>query len=259
LKATSVSEKSALDQFTATLEVEKEMKRAQFLMLVRAKNLLTPAQQEKLRAIVESQPPKGKKPPTESGTTDVRQELNARMQKVQAEVDRWRREGRDPGPILELMKTFGDQMQAGQFPDAKETLQRALERLAARSISKSDPSVTQEQRDKARATVDAANTKLREKVASILTPEQKALIAKVNEAYQATVDEIGVVYEEKYASIKADPAARQRVQQEKNQDTEDHFLHKLDTLLTPAQRDAMTKAAEEEQRRADASPKKTAK
>jgi hypothetical protein len=131
LKATSVSEKSALDQFTATLEVEKEMKRAQFLMLVRAKNLLTPVQQEKLRAIVESQPPKGKKTPTESGTTDVRQELNARMQKVQAEVDRWRREGRDPGPILELMKTFGDQMQAGQFPDAKETLQRALERLKA--------------------------------------------------------------------------------------------------------------------------------
>lgn len=133
VKGASVSEQTALDQFTATLEAEKEMKRAQFLMLVRAKNLLTPAQQEKLRAIVESQPPKssGKKPASESGTTDVRQELNARMQKVQAEVDRWRREGRDPGPIVELMKTFGDQMQAGQFPEAKETLQRALERLNA--------------------------------------------------------------------------------------------------------------------------------
>jgi len=133
LKDSSVSEQAALDQFTATLEAEKEMKRAQFLMLIRAKNLLTPAQQEKLRAIVESQPPKGnvKKPPTEGGPPDVRQELNARMQKVQAEVDRWRREGRDPGPILELMKTFGDQMQAGQMPEAKETLQRALERLNA--------------------------------------------------------------------------------------------------------------------------------
>jgi len=130
---------------------------------------------------------------------------------------------------------------------------------AARSISKNDPSVTQEQRDKARAAVDAANTRLREKVAAILTPEQKALIAKVNAAYQATLDEIGTVYEEKFASIKADPAARQRVQQEKNQDTEDHFLHKLDTLLTPAQKDAMTKAAEEEQRRGAASPKKPVK
>jgi hypothetical protein len=133
VKGNSISEQTALEQFTATLEAEKEMKRAQFLMLVRAKNLLTSTQQEKLRAIVESQPPKssGKKPASEGGTTDVRQELNARMQKVQAEVDRWRREGRDPGPIVELMKTFGDQMQAGQFPEAKETLQRALERLNA--------------------------------------------------------------------------------------------------------------------------------
>ena len=132
LKASSVPEQMALDQFTALLEAEKEMKRAQFLMLVRAKNLLTPAQQEKLRTIVESQPPKGgKKPSSEGSPKDVREELNARMQKVQTEVDRWRREGRDPGPIVELMKTFGDQMQAGQFPDAKETLQRALDRLNA--------------------------------------------------------------------------------------------------------------------------------
>ncbi|HSI12808.1 MAG TPA: hypothetical protein VK961_12235 [Chthoniobacter sp.] len=133
VKGASIPEQTALDQFTATLEAEKEMKRAQFLMLIRAKNLLTPLQLAKLRAIVESQPPKGsgKKPTSESGQPDVRQELNARMLKVQAEVDRWRREGRDPGPILELMKTFGDQMQAGQMPEAKETLQRALERLNA--------------------------------------------------------------------------------------------------------------------------------
>jgi len=131
IKAASIPEQAAMDQFTATLEAEKEMKRAQFLMLIRAKNLLTPLQQEKLRGIVESQPPKGsgKKSPATGNAPDVRQELNARMQKVQAGVDRWRKEGRDPGPIVELMKTFGDQMQAGQFPEAKETLQRALDRL----------------------------------------------------------------------------------------------------------------------------------
>jgi len=133
LKSSSVSEETSLDQFKATLEAENEIKRAQFLMLIRAKNLLTPTQQEKLRAIVESQPTKesGKKLPSDGGPKDVRQELNARMQKVQAGVDRWRREGRDPEPILELMKTFGDQMQAGRLPEAKETLQRADERLNA--------------------------------------------------------------------------------------------------------------------------------
>src|SRR5262249_21646203 len=82
---------------------------------------------------------------------------------------------------------------------------------AARSVSKNDPSVTQEQRDKARAVVEAASAKLRERVAGILTPEQTALIAKVNGAYQTSMEEIGTVYEEKFASVKADPAARQRL------------------------------------------------
>jgi hypothetical protein len=151
-------------------------------------------------------------------------------------------------------------------PDQQEKIAAARNEMAndeslkaARSISKNDPSVTQEQRDKARATLEAANAKLREKVVAILTPEQKALIEKVNAAYQAALDEVGTVYEEKFATIKADPAARKRVQDEKNQDTEDHFLHKLDTLLTPAQKDAMTKAAEEAQRRGAASPKKPVK
>lgn len=156
--------------------------------------------------------------------------------------------------ILQLTPEQQEQIAAARNEMAND---EALK--AARSISKSDPSVTQEQRDKARAAVDAANARLREKIASILTPDQKALIAKVNAAYQATIDEIGTVYEEKFASIKADPAARQRVQEEKSQDTEDHFLHKLDTLLTPAQKDAMTRAAEEEQRRSAAAPKKPAK
>jgi len=133
LKSAAIPEQAALDRFAAVLEAEKDIKRAQFIMLIRAKNLLTSGQQEKLRAIVRSQPQKnaaGKPSPTiESSRPDARQELNARMQKVQAGVERWRQEGRDPAPILELMKTFGDQMQAGQFPAAKETLQRAQERL----------------------------------------------------------------------------------------------------------------------------------
>jgi len=156
--------------------------------------------------------------------------------------------------ILQLTPAQQEQIAAARNEMANDEAGKA-----ARSISKNDPSVTQEQRDKARAVVEAANARLRERVAAILTPEQKALIARVNAAYQATVDEIGTVYEEKFASIKADPAARQRVQEEKSQDTEDHFLHKLDTLLTPAQKEAMTRAAEEEQHRAAAAPKKPAK
>lgn len=332
LKVPSIREEAALDRFAAVLEIEAEIKRAQFLMLLRAKNLLSPEQQEKLRVIVKNQPSKGplrKQVAAGSGSTDIRQELNARMQQVQVEVERWRREGRDPAPILALMNTFADQMQAEQFPGAKETLQLALERLdlpklaassggaegkskrpevgdypfwsvkkrgfvtqlapglnavlqltdaqkeqiaaardemsrdeavkAARGISKNDPAVTAEQREKARAVFDAASARLREKVDAILTPEQSALIAKINSAYATAVEEIATVYEAKSGAVKNDEAARKRMQEEKNQDTEDQFLHKLDTLLTPAQKDAMTRAAEDEQRRNAAAPKKPSK
>jgi len=133
LKASSIEEKTALDQFGVLLEAERDIKRAQFIMLVRAKNLLSPRQQEGLRAIAQTPPtkdPSRKQPPTSDGTRpDARQELNARMQQAQVRLERWREEGRDPAPILELMKLFGEQMQAGRISEAKATLQRAIERM----------------------------------------------------------------------------------------------------------------------------------
>ena len=61
--------------------------------------------------------------------------------------------------------------------------------------------------------------------------------------------------------MKADQAARRRIQEEKDQDTEEHFFHKLDGVLTAAQRETMDRAAEEEQQRSAkaASAKKPAK
>jgi hypothetical protein len=120
---------------------------------------------------------------------------------------------------------------------------------AARSISKSDPSVTAEQREKARAVLAAATARLHEKVVATLTPEQKGLIEKIDAAYAAAVEDTGIVYAEKFASVKADEAARRRIQEEKNQDIEEQFYHKLDGILTASQKDAMKLAADEEAQR----------
>lgn len=131
LGTSGLSETATMEKFSALLDIERELKRGQFAMLLKAKNQLTPEQQEKLRVIFRNQPRKGgDKPATTDGRpVDVRQELNNRMQKVLAGVERWRSEGRDPGPILELINTFGEQMQAGKFPDAKDTLNKAIEKL----------------------------------------------------------------------------------------------------------------------------------
>jgi len=127
---------------------------------------------------------------------------------------------------------------------------------AGRGLSKGDPSVTDEQRAKARAAMEAANAKLKERVATILTPAQNELIAKINKAYADTLEEIGTVYSEKFASTKGVEGARERVMQEKQQDTIDRFQSKLDAMLTPEQKSAMTRAAEEEQKRNAKAPEK---
>ena len=120
---------------------------------------------------------------------------------------------------------------------------------AARSLRKGDPNVTAEQRDKVKSALEAATTRLHDKINAILTPEQKALIEKINAAYATAVDDTGIVYADKFSTVKADEAARRRIQEEKNQDIEEQFLHKLDGLLTASQKEAMTRvAAEEEQR-----------
>jgi Spy/CpxP family protein refolding chaperone len=151
--------------------------------------------------------------------------------------------------------------QREQIAAAREEMANNEEVKAARGIPKSDLNVTAEQRDKARAVIEAAATRLHEKVAGILTPGQKELIEKINAAYASAVEDVGIVYADKFASVKADEAARRRIQDEKNQDTEEQFLHKLDGILTPSQKEAMTHAAEEEEQRNanDAAAKKPAK
>ena len=136
-----------------------------------------------------------------------------------------------------------------QIATAQEEMMNDAAVRAARGISKNDPTATTEQRDKARAALEAAAARMHEKVASILTTEQKALITKVNAAYAAATEDTGIVYADKCASIKADEAARKRIQEEKNHDIEEQFLHKLDGILSAEQRDAVARAGEEEAQR----------
>ena len=54
LQGATADETQVLDQVDRVLTLEREMKRAQMQLMVRIKNTLTPAQQEKLRALREA-------------------------------------------------------------------------------------------------------------------------------------------------------------------------------------------------------------
>ena len=145
---------------------------------------------------------------------------------------------------LELTDAQRDQIAAAQNDFNNDEAVKA-----SRALRKDDPSVTAEQRDKARAAMEAATTRLHEKVNGILTPEQRALVEKINAARAAAVEEVGIVYKDKFGTIKADEAARRRVMEEKNQDLAEGFLGKLDVLLSANKKEAMARAAAEEEQR----------
>jgi hypothetical protein len=136
--------------------------------------------------------------------------------------------------------------QKEQIAAAREEMANDEGVKAARSMSKFDPSVTAEQREKARAALDAATKKMRDKVDVTLTSDQKTLIEKINATFASAVEETGILYADRFASVKGDEAGRQRLQEEIKQATETQFREKLDRLLTANQKEAMTRAAAEE-------------
>ena len=58
LKQSKVDEKQAAAQLDKVLAAEREVKRAQLMLLIRIKNNLTPAQQTQLRELLEKSKPK---------------------------------------------------------------------------------------------------------------------------------------------------------------------------------------------------------
>jgi hypothetical protein len=113
----------------------------------------------------------------------------------------------------------------------------------ARGLSKTDPAVTADEREAARGAVEAANERMRRKVETILTVEQKALIENINGAYAAATQEVGGTYQIKVASAKIVGEERQRMQQQQRDEVDALFRRKLDEMLSAGQKSALAGAA----------------
>lgn len=145
--------------------------------------------------------------------------------------------------------------QKQQISAARDEMQADAAVQAARSISKSDPSVTADERDKARAVVEAAAAQMHGKVSAVLTVEQKAMIENINGAYAEAAKQIGATYQEKVGAVKVGPEERRRMQQSQREEVDALFRSRLDEMLTPEQKILMADAARWEQQKG-ARPKK---
>ncbi|HZJ16042.1 MAG TPA: hypothetical protein VFD27_13400, partial [Chthoniobacteraceae bacterium] len=99
-------------------------------------------------------------------------------------------------------------VQVREIAAARDAMENDDAVRAARGVSKSDP-----QREQARETVEAATARLRERVATILTAEQRALIDKINGLHAAAVEETAILYGPRFGTVKNDEAARLRLQE----------------------------------------------
>ena len=119
LKKERVDEGTALAQFDKVLNQEREIKRAHLALVLGLKNKLSAEQQAKLQEIKKRQPnPEG--PPAA---------IVEKLKKVQAGVQKWQDEGRDPSPVAELMQGFEPLMKQGKLGEAQELLDNALKIL----------------------------------------------------------------------------------------------------------------------------------
>jgi len=108
LKKEQVEEQAALAQFDKVLNQEREVKRAHLALALGIRNKLTRAQQAKLREIKSKIAAGQLRSPEE-----VQRLLQAKMEKIQAGVQRWQNDGRDPSAVAEMMQEFEPLMKQG--------------------------------------------------------------------------------------------------------------------------------------------------
>ena len=124
LKQDRVEDEKALEQLDKILRLEREMRRAQLGLAVALKNKLTPEQQAKLRDL-KTRIAAGQAPSPE----EKQKTLQAKIEKIQAGIQRWQDEGRDPSPIAETMQQFEPLMKAGKVKDAEALLDKVIKTL----------------------------------------------------------------------------------------------------------------------------------
>jgi hypothetical protein len=101
----------------------------------------------------------------------------------------------------------------------------------------------------------AARDKLFELVAGILTAEQKKQIEKVNDAYARAISDISGDFQARFAETKGNAEEGVKVRNAYQKAVIEAFEKKLDGILSNEQREAMTKAAEIEKKRAEEAKK----
>ena len=114
----AATDAAVLAQFDKVQDCERELKRAQIVLMLGLRGQLTDDQRARLAELRGKNP--GPQPPPG---------FIAKMERLKAGIARWQSEGRDPTPIGQIMQQFEPLMRSGQIEPANALLDQALNAL----------------------------------------------------------------------------------------------------------------------------------
>src|SRR4051812_18790142 len=113
------------------------------------------------------------------------------------------------------------------------------------SVLERNPDAPEAQRKAVRDEMEKARADLRQRIATILTPEQSALAIKIQDAAVAAEHEANDIFRAEFEAAKIDPAKLSEIRAKARTEAEDLLVQKLEKFLTPAQMQAIQKSAGE--------------
>jgi hypothetical protein len=114
LSAEKVDEEAALKQLDEVLAVEKDQKQLHLRLMIQIRNELNP-EQRKIAATIDRGP---------QSTDGLEQRLQAKLARIEKEVQRRAEAGQPPFDVVGLMQKFPELMQHGQVKEAEALLDR---------------------------------------------------------------------------------------------------------------------------------------
>jgi hypothetical protein len=114
----------------------------------------------------------------------------------------------------------------------------------AGKLLKSDPNATEAQREAAKKTLNELRSELQNKVRVVLTADQQTLVQKLNDTSIEIHKKVREALEAEFSAAKGNDEAQKEVYEKYRKQLQDEFNTQIIQVLSPAQLEAVKKAAE---------------
>lgn len=137
--------------------------------------------------------------------------------------------------------------QKGKLIAAREEIMgnEKLQKLGA--TIKQNPNASEAERDAARKVFEEARDQFKDRVDTILAPEQRKLVGTLNGVFEEVTGATHEAFRDRAAQLKGDKAGMEELQKEVREKVNKDFRNRIEGLLSKAQWLAFTQAVEAEE------------